>query len=226
MNYTALNENREILLRRLKELLVERRNRGNAEGFIEWLANKSDFFTAPLILPGTKPDHVSETGISSYAIGGYAQRSLAFYESILTLEQFDRVLTVADGEEIPSDSVLLCSMTYALDCTNRFRLNEVTGMYEDSRDQYFPPPGIRRSQYILTRYFPLSTEEMFAMSFTLPGFGNEIDSLPERKRARLEEYLKKKGMLSMLSYLLHDVALDELAEKLAIGKYAATKAEE
>lgn len=208
-------QHRDNLIELLKRFLVDERKREGGEKFISWLAEKSDLFTAPLVLPGTQPTSVNENGVSSYALTGFVQSGLAFYEAMLTMTEFDNYMSALEAAGVFPDSVMLCALTYALDCTSRFVLNPVTGMYEDSRDIYLLPPGIRRSQYILSRFFSLSTEELFAMSLVIPRYAEVISAQPEAKQAWFNKYAAQHP-LSLLSYYLHDIALDKLAEKLGI----------
>lgn len=209
-------ENRKeisLFLERLNQELYVKGERKGADKFIKWLST-SDFFVAPLVLPNTTPDSVSETGIASYRPGGFVQRGLAFYLTKLVAEQFDTIRPALLEKGVKEDSMLLCCLTYALDCTARFKLNEQTGMYEDSKDNLVLPPGIRRSQHILTRYFELSTDELYAIAMTFPGFEAGVKTLPLGKQVWYGKFCKEKP-LCVASTQMNECAVMRLAEKLA-----------
>ena len=139
------------------ELFYTYIRRDGAESLMNWLENKSDFFTAP----ASAKFHLA-------CEGGLVTHSLSVAKLMLRYEDEDK------------ESLAICGLLHDLCKTNYYKVsmrnvkNDVTGQWEKQPfyqvEDSFPFGHGEKSVYMIERFFKLSGPEAMAIRWHMGGF--------------------------------------------------------
>ena len=137
--------------------------RPGSEKLLDWLDNKTDFFSAP-----------ASTRFHGACEGGLCMHSLNVYHAL-----HDTFFTEGDSEE----SFAICALLHDLCKANYYKRgtrnvkNDVTGQWEKvpsySVEDLFPYGHGEKSVYVVNGFLRLTREEAFAIRYHMGFSGNE-----------------------------------------------------
>ena len=135
--------------------------REGAASLLNWLENKSDFFTAP----ASAKFHLA-------CEGGLVTHSLSVAKLMLRYEDEDK------------ESLAICGLLHDLCKTNYYKVsmrnvkNEITGQWEKQPfyqvEDSFPFGHGEKSVYMIERFFKLSGPEAMAIRWHMGGFDEAV----------------------------------------------------
>ena len=134
--------------------------RPGAERLLDWLDNKTDFFTCP-----------ASTRFHGACEGGLCMHSLNVYHAL-----HDRFFQEGDSEE----SFAICALLHDLCKANYYKVstrnvkNDATGQWEKvpyyTVEDQFPYGHGEKSVFLIERFMRLKTEEAVAIRWQMGGF--------------------------------------------------------
>ena len=182
--------------------LLRSTNRNNIELLIDYLENKSDYFTAP-----------ASTKYHGDYPGGLLEHSYKVYESSLKLlEVYDKIV-------IPRESVIIAALLHDLCKCNTYEIEKKNGKWNDAgewddkcgwslKDTYvyndtFPLGHSEKSIIILQMFIMLTADEILAINNHMGGFDARF------RDHRFASAVKNAMAKSPFSTILHMADLGE-----------------
>lgn len=158
-------ENKERVLNLLKTV-----NRSGMDKLIDWLSNKSDFFTAP-----------ASTAFHGAYEGGLCEHSLQVYDMMKALIMAQKPLASKEAklDEITEDSIIISSLLHDLCKTNFYEMetrnakDPSTGQwysyYQYSVKDRFPLGHGEKSVIMLQNFIHMTADEIISIRWHMGG---------------------------------------------------------
>ena len=154
------------------EIFKEKVTRPGADALLNYLENKSDFFTAP----ASARYHLA-------CEGGLCEHSLNVYHCLVDYLQRERVQELY-GLEYSEESVAVVALLHDLCKANFYKKgtrnvkNEATGQWEKvpsySVEDMFPYGHGEKSVFLIERFMKLKEEEAVAIRWHMGGFDDAV----------------------------------------------------
>lgn len=155
-------------------------NRPGVDNLIDWLENKSDFFTAP-----------ASTQYHGAVQGGLLEHSLAVHDALLDIMGTFNIDATPETIVIVSLLHDICKANFYAASTRNVK-NEQTGQWEKKPfykiEDKFPYGHGEKSVFILREFIPLSAEEAMAIRWHMGAWGAESYSDKQALRSAMDKY--------------------------------------
>lgn len=160
--------------------LMKAVNRPGVDQLIDWLENKSDFFTAP-----------ASTQYHGACEGGLLEHSLAVHDALLDIMETFNIDATPETIVIVSLLHDICKANFYTTSTRNVK-NEETGKWDKvpfyKIEDKFPYGHGEKSVFILREFISLTVEEVMAIRWHMGAFGAESWSDRQTLSAAMEKY--------------------------------------